>query len=126
MKKTGVYYIFNIIESNHRIRITDQEDSVNVCNRFVGWVNIADLKLIEDEIYVGDKVIVNGNINMYADGSGTFISKNKEEMYVTDIISDYEYGYGVTTKPGLIRQAFAKRDQLTKYRIIKNDEEIDG
>lgn len=126
MKKTGIYYIFNIIESNHRIRITDQEDSVNVCNRFVGWVNIADLKLIEDEIYVGDKVIVNGNINMYADGSGTFINKNKEEMYVTDIISDYEYGYGVTTKPGLIRQAFAKRDQLTKYRIIKNDEETDG
>lgn len=120
LKLSGIYYIYAIDEANHRIRITKEETDVNIVNRETGWVNISDLLFIEDEIYVGDKVIVTGKINLYADGSGTFLEKNKEEMFVTDIVSDYEYGYGVTTKPGLKRQAFAKKEQLTKYKIIKN------
>ena len=64
---SGTYYIFNLIECNHRIRLVKSYDYAGVYGRVVGWVNIADLKLIEKVIYVGDKVVVNGNINIYAD-----------------------------------------------------------
>ena len=76
--------------------------------------------MIENEIYIGDKVFVNGDINIYADGSGTFIHKDKAEMYITDIIESQTYGYGVTSKPGKNREAFAKREQITKYKTIEN------
>ena len=39
-------------------------------------------------------------------------------MYVTDVLEDKEYCYGVTSKPGLRRQGFAKVDQVTKYKSI--------
>ena len=115
---SGRYYIFNLIECNHRIRVTRIYDYVGVYGHATGWVNIADLKLIEKAIYVGDKVIVNGDINIYADGSGIFIHENNQTMYVTDIVEDQEYRYGVTSKPGLNRQGFAKEDQVVKYKSI--------
>ena len=117
-KLSGNYYIFSISESNNRIRITDNEDFIDVRGHSLGWVNINDLKLIETDIYVGDKVIVSGNINIYADGSGAFIYKEKDEMYVTDIIEGYEYSYGVTDKAGKHRVGFAKPDMVKKYTII--------
>lgn len=122
-KLTGKYYIFSVIESNHRIRITDLEDYIDVPGHSIGWVNIADLKLIADELYIGDKVVVTGNINTNADGSGTAIHKDKAEMYITDIIGMFEYGYAVTDKPGKMRQGFAKRDMIVKYEntIIVNE-----
>jgi hypothetical protein len=117
-KLSGTYYIFSVSESNNRIRITDNEDFIDVRGHSLGWVKINDLKLIETDIYIGDKVIVSGNINIYADGSGTFIYKEKEEMYITDIIEDYEYSYGVTDKAGKYRIGFAKPDMVKKYTII--------
>ena len=117
-KISGRYYIFNLIECNHRIRLVRISDFVGVYGHAIGWVNISDLKLIESVIYVGDKVVVDGDINIYADGSGVSIHKNKETMYVTDIIDGVEYCYGVTTKPGQNRQGFAKGDQVTKYKSI--------
>lgn len=118
MVKSGTYYIFNLIESNHRIRITDNKEFCGVYGCCTGWANIADLKLIENVIYVGDKVVVDGDINTYVDGTGISIHKEKEVMYVTDIISGQEYPYGVTTKPGLARQGFAKTTQIKKYKVI--------
>ena len=118
---SGKYYIFNLIETNHRIRITDDVNCCGTNGQSIGWANIADLKLIENIIYVGDKVVVNGDINIYSDGSGTFIHKNKQIMYVTDIIDGQEYSYGVTTKPGMSRQGFAKPEQVTKYKVINID-----
>ena len=115
---SGTFYIFSISESNNRIRITDLEDYIDVPGHSLGWVNIKDLKLIETDIYIGDKVIVDGNINIYADGSGIFISKSKAEMYVTDIIDTMEYSYGVTDRPGMVRQGFAKPEMVKKYTII--------
>ena len=122
-KVSGRYYIFDVGESNHRIRITQHEQFIDVTGHQTGWVNIADLKLIANELYVGDKVIVTGNINTNADGSGTFIHKDKAEMYITDIIGMFEYGYAVTDKPGKMRIGFAKRDMITKYEntIITGD-----
>jgi hypothetical protein len=120
---TGKYYIFDVHESNHRIRITKHEQFIDVPGHQTGWVNIADLKLIVDELYVGDRVIVTGNINTNADGSGTAIYKDKAEMYITDIIGMFEYGYAVTDKPGKMRIGFAKRDMIVKYEntIIVNE-----
>lgn len=115
---TGRFFIFNLIESNHRIRLTDIEKYVGVYGHSLGWVNVADLKLIIDAIYEGDKVIVDGDINVYADGSGPSIHKDKAEMYITDIIIGQEFMYGVTPKPGMNRQGFAKADQVVKYKII--------
>ena len=118
MKLSGTYYIFSILESNNRIRITDIEDYIDVPGHSLGWVNIKDLKLIISDINIGDKVIVNGDINIYADGSGIFIHKAKEDMYITDIIPNMEYQYGVTDKPGKNRQGFAKSNNVKKYIII--------
>lgn len=122
-KVTGKYYIFDVHESNHRIRITKHEQFIDVPGHQTGWVNIADLKLIVDELYVGDRVIVTGNINTNADGSGTAIHKDKAEMYITDIIGMFEYGYAVTDKPGKMRIGFAKRDMIVKYEntVIVNE-----
>ena len=117
-KLTGNYFIFSIIESNHRIRITDIEKYIDVPGHSLGWVNISDLKLIADELYIGDKVIVSGNINTNADGSGISIHKNKAEIYITDIIGLYEFGFAVTDKPGKARIGFAKRDMITKYNDV--------
>ena len=39
-------------------------------------------------------------------------------MYITDIIIGQEFMYGVTPKPGMNRQGFAKGDQVVKYKII--------
>jgi hypothetical protein len=118
LKVSGTYYIFNLVESNHRIRIIKNKDYIGVNGHSTGWVNIADLKLIENIIYVGDKVVVDGNINIYSDGSGTSIFKDKQTMYITDIIDGQDYPYGVTTKPGMARQGFAKSSDVTKYKII--------
>ena len=115
---TGRFFIFNLVESNHRIRLTNIEKYVGVNGHSIGWFEIADLKLIIDAIYEGDKVIVDGDINVYADGSGPSIHKNKEEMYVTDILIGQEFMYGVTPKPGMNRQGFATADQVVKYKII--------
>ena len=117
-KISGKYYIFNLIERKHRIRLTKIHDYVGVYGHAVGWVNIADLKLIENVIYVGDKVVVNGDINIYADGSGISIHEDEQVMYITDIIEGQEYCYGVTSKPGLNRQGFAREDQVVKYKTI--------
>lgn len=122
-KVSGKYYIFDVGESNHRIRITRHEQFIDVPGHQTGWVNIADLKLIVDELYVGDRIIVTGNINTNADGSGTAIHKDKAEMYITDIVGMFEYGYAVTDKPGKMRIGFAKRDMIVKYEntIIINE-----
>ena len=122
-KVSGRYYIFDVHESNHRIRITKHEQFIDVPGHQTGWVNIADLKLIVDELYVGDRVIVTGNINTNADGSGIAIYKDKAEMYITDIIGMFEYGYAVTDKPGKMRIGFAKRDMIVKYEntVIVNE-----
>ncbi len=117
-KVSGIYFIYNINEANHRIRITNIEKYIDVPGHSVGWVNIADLKLIADEIYVGNRVIVSGDINTNADGSGISIHKEKADMYITDIIGTYEYGYGVTDKPGKNRVGFAKRNMITKYNNV--------
>lgn len=121
-KKTGTFYIYNLIESNHRIRIVDDSNFIGVSGHATGWANIADLKLIENVIYVGDKVTVNGDINIYADGSGTSIHKDNQIMYITDIIDGQEYPYGVSTKPGMARQGFAKTSDVKKYKIINIDD----
>lgn len=119
---TGKFYIFNLIETNHRIRLTRYKDDCGINGQAIGWANITDLKLIENVIYVGDKVIVDGDINIYSDGSGVSIHKDKQTMYITDIIDGQEYPYGVSRKPGLARQGFAKTSQVTKYKIINIDE----
>ena len=122
LKVSGTFYIYNLVEANHRIRIVRNPDFIGILGHAVGWANIADLKLIENVIYVGDKVTVNGDINIYADGSGTSIHKDNQIMYVTDIIEGQEYPYGVTTRPGMARLGFAKASDVKKYKII----DIDG
>ena len=124
-KLTGIYFIFSINESNHRIRLVDNEDFIDVPGHSLGWVNISDLRLIIDEIYVGDKVVVTGDINTNVDGSGTSIHKDKATMFITDIIiGTFDYGFGVTDVPGKFRVGFAKRSMITKYNdiIISDDE----
>ena len=123
IKLTGDYYISNINECNNRIRITDTEDDVGVTGNTIGWVKISELQKVVDEIYVGDKIVVNGNINTNVDGSGYSISKQKAIMFVTNIFEGFEYPYEVSSVAGASKIGYAKTDDVRKYETYENEDE---
>ena len=73
------------------------------------------MQRIIDNIYIGDKIIVNGNINTNVDGSGLFINKQKETMFVTNIFKEFEYPYEVSSKAGANKIGYAKETDIRKY-----------
>jgi GH25 family lysozyme M1 (1,4-beta-N-acetylmuramidase) len=116
-KKTGTYFIYDLNIKNNRIRVTNSIDGLTIPGRITGWVSLDNILDNKDDIKLGDKVIVSGNINVYADGSGNIIYKNSEVMYVVDKLSsdDFEYNYGVATTKNKTRQGWAKLEMLKLY-----------
>ena len=71
----------------------------------------------KDEPYkIGDRVIVTGSLYQYANGTGSFIDKAYETMYIVDILDpgQYEYIYGIATQPYMSRQGWCNEGALTK------------
>lgn len=65
---------------------------------------------------VGDKVIVNGAISNYGNGTGGTMQKNNATMYVSDIIdkNSYKNYIGVSVLKGSARQGWASPSMLRK------------
>ncbi len=65
---------------------------------------------------VGDKVTVNGKIYGNGDGSGGSLKKNKEAMYIVDIVNKnyYKYYLGVAAKKNGVRQGWGNTDSIKK------------
>ena len=44
----GDYYIYNETERNNRIRVTDDINKINIPCSMTGWININDIKIINE------------------------------------------------------------------------------
>lgn len=121
--RSGVYYIYNESIKNGRIRITYDKSNIDIPGLSVGWVNIFDITP-HLEIRVGDKVIVNGKLNKYADGSGTDIEKNEEIMYVVDIMDpqDYQYNLGLANSKNRVPIGWGNKSFIVRYEEIYGTE----
>jgi GH25 family lysozyme M1 (1,4-beta-N-acetylmuramidase) len=115
--KTGTYYVWSDIEKNGRVRVTQNKEFVGIPGQVTGWVNVSDL-ITKTDISVGDKVIVNGMINTYADGTGNKIAKNSEIMYVVDILDKnlFDNYIGVASAPNRTRQGWGNTDIIKIYK----------
>lgn len=120
--KTGIYYLWDNQVVNNRIRITNNPIGIGRLGFITGWVSMDDI-IERTDIRVGDKVIVKGRINSYADGTGYFMNKDNIAMYVVDRLDDtmFEYSYGVASDINRARQGWAKLEMLTVVKDI--DEE---
>ena len=121
--KDGIYYVWDEAIKNHRIRITTNKEDIGVNGQLTGWIDVDDIFNPNRKISLGDRVIVNGNINVYADGSGNIIYKNKELMYVVDILDpdQFEFNIGVATSRRKRRQGWANLEMIKRY----DDPEVD-
>lgn len=113
-KKSGTYYLWDKVIVNGKIRITTSEDNVQKYGCVTGWVSIDDI-LKDEDISVGDAVLVNGTITEYADGGGATMYKSNIIMYVIEIISEeFGYNYALASSPNRARQGWAKKEMLEK------------
>lgn len=114
---SGIFYIFDSIIRNNRIRITNALEKVGVNGREGGWISLDDILVNNYKYEIGDKVIVNGDIYQKPDGSGNRIAKQEAVMYIVDIIDDaeYQYNYAVATASYNNKQGWCSEDILTKY-----------
>lgn len=123
--KSGIYYIYSSIIKNNKIRITSCKDYIGDQSQIIGWVNISDI-VDKSELQVGDKVEVTGTINTYTDGSGNNIIKDREIMYIIDILDSDKYKYNYALAPTLLarRQGWADSSMIRKIvEIIDKDDE---
>lgn len=113
--KTGEYYLWDNIVVNNKIRITNNPNGIGKLGYITGWISVDDI-IERTDIRVGDKVIVNGKINMYADGSGQYMTKNNIIMYIVDTLDPtmFEYCYAVASDINRNRQGWAKLDMLKR------------
>lgn len=91
--KTGTFYIWSLDTKNNRIRITKNSKGAGIPGQVTGWININDLKQNKNEFNIGDQIIVTGNINTYADGTGNIIYKEKAIMYIVDILDPEQFSH---------------------------------
>ena len=113
--KSGTFYLWDNKVKNGKVRITNNPDRIGQPGFVTGWVNIDDL-INKDSIKIGDKVLVNGIINTYADGSGNNISKKNTTMYVVDILdsNQFEFNFGLATAVNRTRQGWANESMIKK------------
>ena len=112
----GIIYIYNSDIVNDMIRICRIEDAVESPARVLGWVKVKDL-LSLDLIPVGEKVMVTGKLYENWDGTGSYIEKTVDIMYIVD----YHEANGSTHPYALANNKFgssigwASRDMLELY-----------
>lgn len=113
--RSGTYYVWNSTISMGKIRLTHYLEGVKAPARAAGWFKTSDLENL-GKIVKGDAVIVNGEIYNYADGSGTYIEKKDELMYVVNVVDEtkYDFPYGLAMGPTLTRQGWAGLSSIKK------------
>lgn len=112
-QKSGTFYLWDNIVKNKKIRITNNLKGVGKLGYITGWIDIRNLEQ-KDGISLGDKVVVNGRLNTSYDGTGNFIRKINDIMYVVNILDPdkFEYCYGLSSGPNRNRQGWAKQDDI--------------
>ena len=89
---TGRVYIYNSTIVDGRIRVARIEDAVNSPARVFGWTNATDLIRL-DILPVGTKVLVTGKIYEFNNGTGSYIEKNTDVMYIKEYIDSENIAY---------------------------------
>lgn len=98
--KSGLYFIYRPEVRSAKVRLTRLESAVEQPVRSTGWVRIHDLAMLS--MYsVGEKVIVNGKIYKYPNGTGSYVEYYEQPMYVSKIQKNdntetFEYPYGLS------------------------------
>lgn len=114
--KTGKYYIWSSAEKNGRVRITNTATDAGVPGQIIGWAKIAEILGNDSEYNVGDEVIVNGDLNTYADGTGYLIHKENTQMFIVELLDANQYTHfiGVGSAVGRSRIGWAKPEMVKK------------
>lgn len=115
LKKSGTFYLWDDKIVNRRIRITNDKNKVGTIGYITGWVNVSNIR--NDNLFkVGDRVLVNGIVTTYADGTGNSMTKRNSAMYIVEILSNstFKYNYAVATDINRARQGWACLDSLKK------------
>lgn len=115
LKKSGTFYLWDDKIVNHRIRVTNDKNKVGIIGYITGWVDISSIR--NNQLFqIGDKVLVNGTITTYADGTGNSMIKRNSVMYIVEILSSstFKYNYAVATDINRARQGWASLDSLKK------------
>ena len=89
---TGRVYIYNSDIVDGRVRVARIKDAVNSPARVFGWTNTIDLIRL-DILPVGTKVLVTGKIYEFNNGTGSYIEKNKDIMYIKEYIDSENTAY---------------------------------
>ena len=100
-----------------KIRLTHDLEGVKAPARACGWFKTIDLENL-GKIVRGDAVIVTGELYNYANGSGTYIEKKNQLMYVVDVVDEdkYDFPYGLAMGPTLTRQGWAGKESIKKQK----------
>lgn len=115
--KSGKYYVWNSKIVMGKIRLTHDLEGVKAPARACGWFKTTDLENL-GKIVKGDAVIVTGELYNYANGSGTYIEKKEQLMYVVDVADEdiYDFPYGLAMGPTLTRQGWAGKESIKKQK----------
>lgn len=113
--KSGSYYVYNSALVNGRVRMARTENAVDMPARSSGWCKTIDL-LNLGEITVGEQVLVNGKLYLYATGNGGYIDGTGQVMYVCEIKDKelYPFPFGLTNGPKGARIGYASESSLSK------------
>lgn len=114
--KSGTYYIWDTSIKNNKIRITKNPKGAGILGQITGWIDILDLLQDPNEFRIGDKVIVNGDISTYPDGTGNIIHRKDAIMYIVnlEIKETYSNYIGVSNAKNRIKLGFASEKMIQK------------
>lgn len=115
LKKSGDFYLWDDKVVNNRIRVTNDKNKVGVIGYITGWVDVSNIRNT-DLLKVGDKVLVNGTITSYADGTGNSMIRNNSVMYIVEILrnSTFKYNYAVATDINRARLGWTNLESIKK------------
>lgn len=115
LKKSGDFYLWDDKVVNNRIRVTNDKNKVGVIGYITGWVDVSNIRNT-DLLKVGDKVLVNGTIASYADGTGNTMIRNNSVMYIVEILrnSTFKYNYAVATDINRARLGWTNLESIKK------------
>ena len=118
--KNGNFYLWDNKVINNKIRVTNNVNGIGKLGFITGWVDLDEI-ILRTSILIGDKVIVNGILNTYADGTGNNITKKNAIMYIVDMLDagSFKYNYAVASDINRAKQGWASLDMLE--RIYEED-----
>jgi len=106
---TGIYLIYDNKIKNNRVRVVKSYHAFENPCMITGWVDLEYILKKNDIFVLKDKVLVNGTLYQYEDGTGVQMEKQDEVMYITYINEDPEHGqynYGLSSELYTVIQGY--------------------